>query len=170
MGVRDVLAQGELPLVPDRGRSDVSGEDLRHLLPPKVPTRRVLTLGTFDLLHHGHERLFARCKELGQLNIGVNSDDFVVEYKNVVPADDERTRIAKCSKFGRTWLHKGRHHTPELIKAIAPRYIVVGDDWLERDYLGQLGIDRDFTEYWQVSIVFVPYTRGVSSSELRRAT
>ena len=42
---------------------------------------RVLTIGTFDLLHPGHVALLERCVELGgdraHVSVGVNTDDFI---------------------------------------------------------------------------------------------
>ena len=38
---------------------------------------KVITYGTYDLLHHGHIRLLERAKELGDyLIVGVTADDF----------------------------------------------------------------------------------------------
>ena len=39
--------------------------------------KRVLTYGTYDLLHYGHLNLFKRCSELGdELIVGISSDEF----------------------------------------------------------------------------------------------
>lgn len=39
--------------------------------------RRVITYGTFDLLHYGHIELLRRAKELGEyLIVGLSSDEF----------------------------------------------------------------------------------------------
>ncbi|GFZ84512.1 adenylyltransferase/cytidyltransferase family protein [Nesterenkonia alkaliphila] len=46
--------------------------------------KRVLTYGTFDLLHWGHIRLLKRAKALGDyLIVGASTDDFAVEHKQV---------------------------------------------------------------------------------------
>ena len=42
---------------------------------------KVLTIGTFDLLHAGHLAMLERAAEIGELTVGVNSDGFVNEYK-----------------------------------------------------------------------------------------
>jgi len=58
----------------------------------------IITLGTFDLLHIGHLKLFKRCKKLSNEDnfiVGLNSDEFIQKYKGKRPimTFDERYRI-----------------------------------------------------------------------------
>lgn len=48
--------------------------------------KRILTYGTFDLLHYGHIRLLKRAKELGDyLIVAVSTDEFnEIKIKNLI--------------------------------------------------------------------------------------
>jgi glycerol-3-phosphate cytidylyltransferase len=53
----------------------------------------VMTYGTFDLFHHGHEKILKRASELGEiLIVGVSSDDFN-KSKGKDAYEDEQTRM-----------------------------------------------------------------------------
>lgn len=138
---------------------------------------RVLTLGTFDMFHAGHVNLLRRCRDLagllGNVTVGLNTDDFVERYKHRAPvigfADREAVLyacryvddvMANDQPGGSAW---------RLIESAAPDVIVVGDDWLDRDYLGQLGVEADDLDEREIRVMFVPYTKGISSSAIRAA-
>lgn len=126
-------------------------------------SRRVLTLGTFDIPHAGHAAFLRRCAEFGAVTVGVNSDRFVLEYRNALPiyTEDERIDlIAAMGDYG-VCLNDGPGHA--LIEKLDPDLLVVGSDWLRRDYLTQIGVERpDFP------ILFLPYTEGMSTTDIKR--
>ncbi len=129
--------------------------------------RSVLTLGTFDLLHYGHLNVLNRAKKLGSLTVGVNSDRFASSYK-ARPFLDEDTRcktIAALEFVDEVFLNDGPG--AELIREVLPDYLVVGNDWLDNNYLEQIQIGRKELCLLGVSIVFVPRTPGVSTTKLR---
>jgi len=45
----------------------------------------VYTGGTFDLFHAGHSRFLARCAQLGDVVVSLNTDEFIEEYKGKPP-------------------------------------------------------------------------------------
>lgn len=135
---------------------------------------RVITLGTFDLFHHGHIRLLQRCNRFagkgGMVTIGVNSDAFVTRYKGTPPVCPEQSRLASCLAYGFALLHRPEvQDTPEFIERARPNLIVIGSDWARKDYLGQLGITQDWLDSLDISLCYVPYTKGISSTFLRSA-
>lgn len=141
---------------------------------------RVLTLGTFDLFHSGHVNLLRRCGELaggeGLVYIGVNTDEFVTVYKGLTPTCPLESRLASCDAYGDASAHDGA--TQRWIEGIIddPQYqdwagqtmIVIGSDWASRDYLAQLNVSQSWLDLHDISVCYVPYTPGVSSTALRR--
>jgi len=59
--------------------------------------KRVITYGTFDLLHYGHINLFRRAKELGDyLIVGLSTDEFNKEKgKNCFFSYEERKNMLR---------------------------------------------------------------------------
>lgn len=139
---------------------------------------RVLSLGTFDTPHFGHFALFKRCKELAgkpeDVYIAVNSDEFVEKFKGKKPLMSQSERINAirntCSDVG--WVIQNNQEdkggVEHILRERRPRYIVIGNDYLNKDYLGQLGITMGLLQELDISIVFVPYTPGISSSMIRK--
>ena len=55
--------------------------------------KKVITYGTFDLLHYGHINLLKRAKELGDYLIVIVNSDYQVKLKGSVPFMSEKDRI-----------------------------------------------------------------------------
>ena len=129
---------------------------------------RVLTIGTFDLLHTGHRHIFARAAAYGELLVGVNSDRFVSRYKGRPTAEPEAVRMAKVERLddvADVYLNDGPGH--ELIDELRPDLLVVGSDWVDRDYLGQIGCTRAELERIGCDLLFVARLPGYSTTALR---
>jgi len=59
----------------------------------------VLTFGTFDTLHHGHDVLLSRAKELGdRLVVGIARDVHVLALKGHAPVQDQNERLASVRR------------------------------------------------------------------------
>lgn len=131
---------------------------------------RVLTIGTWDLLHHGHLRLLERAATYGQLTVGVNSDRFVRRYKRVNPVvshvhRSELLRALRCVEA--TVINDGCG--AEVIRTLKPDLLVVGSDWLGKDYPAQIGMTADELTKLGVAVLFLPRTPDVSTTQMRAA-
>jgi glycerol-3-phosphate cytidylyltransferase len=139
---------------------------------------RVMTVGTWDLLHEGHRNLFHRCRLLTRAGdwghdaeltdpvfVGVNTDDFVERYKGVRPHQPQELRALNAAKFGPVFYHDD-HMIADLVTH-RPQLLVVGSDWARKDYLAQIKVTQDELDELDVSVVYVPRTVGVSSTEER---
>lgn len=134
---------------------------------------RVITLGTFDLLHRGHFELFKKCRELGEyITVGLNTDEFVYEYKKKYPIMNYEERERAIMSL--PWIDQvlPNSQPDKTIKDILidtrANLIVVGSDWRKRDYLKQVGLNDEWLDDNDISLCYVPYTWEISSSEIKK--
>ena len=122
--------------------------------------KRVLTYGTYDLLHFGHINLLKRAKDLGDyLVVGISTDEFNdLKGKKSYFSYEKREYMLESVKYvdkiipENSWEQK-----IEDIKKYNKDIFVMGDDWKGKfDYL---------KEYCEV--VYLPRTEGVSTTEIK---
>lgn len=130
---------------------------------------RVLTLGTFDLLHAGHVRFLNQCSMLGAVTVGVNTDGFAATYKRtpVIPEDQRLEIISALRAVHDATLNDGPGI--DLITARRPNILAIGPDWFSKDYPAQIGMTADDIFRMNISLVYVSPARveGLSASEIR---
>lgn len=122
---------------------------------------KVITYGTYDLLHHGHIRLLERAKALGDyLIVGVTSDDYDKTRGKINAAQSLMKRIEAVRATGiaeEIIVEEYEGQKIDDIRRYGVDIFTVGSDWEGKfDYLN---------EYCKV--VYLPRTEGVSSSEIR---
>lgn len=127
----------------------------------------VLTIGTFDTPHLGHARLFKTCEQLGNLTVGINSDEFIEQYKGCRPLFTLKERAALVSRLGYKVLINTSAGA-ELIREVKPDILVIGSDWLRKDYLKQIDMTPDELDELGISLMYTPYTEGISSTDIKR--
>ncbi len=123
--------------------------------------KKVITYGTYDLLHHGHVALLKRAKALGDyLIVGVTADGFDKERGKLNVSQSLAERIENVRQLGiadQIIVEEYEGQKISDIQKYGVNIFTVGSDWVGKfDYL---------SEYCQV--VYLPRTRGISSTELR---
>lgn len=123
--------------------------------------KKVITYGTYDLLHHGHIRLLERAKQLGDyLIVGITSNDFDKQRGKINVKQSLMERVKAVKDTGLADEIVIEEYEGQKIDDICKYGIdifTVGSDWEGKfDYL---------KEYCQV--IYLPRTKGISSSELR---
>lgn len=142
---------------------------------------RVLTGGTFDLFHAGHVELLKKCRFLAgsssdranRVIVALNTDEFVEVYKGSRPIVGflDRWRVLAACRYVDTVEANLQSATESFMSTIAltrPDLIVVGSDWRTKDYLAQLGVTQDWLDFRGIYIVYVPYTQGISSTDIKQ--
>lgn len=130
----------------------------------------VYTGGTFDLFHSGHVAFLARCAELGDVTVALNTDEFIETYKGrrpVMPYRDRAAVLQACRHVTDVVPNRDGADSRTTIDRVGPDLIVVGSDWARRDYHTQMGFDQDWLDVRGIGLCFLPYTGGVSTTLLR---
>lgn len=131
----------------------------------------VLVIGVFDLFHRGHLEFLKRSAEFGdRMVVLINGDDMVSRYKRR-PIFDERDRLEiirslKC--VSEATISHGFDVKP-FVERFKPSVIVHGDDWPRESYLKQICMTEDDLLRLGVSLEFIPYYRGISTSQIIEA-
>jgi glycerol-3-phosphate cytidylyltransferase len=137
---------------------------------------RVVTIGTFDILHRGHLRLLQKCVQIAggvhHVTVGVNTDAFVEKYKGERPimSTTDRGILIGALRGVFSWrTHDG--NTLEFLSSFdkGPHFLVVGSDWAKKDYHAQIGVTKQQLEDLGFTLVYVDYTEDINSTGLRNA-
>ena len=123
--------------------------------------KRVLTYGTFDLLHIGHINILKRAKTFGDyLVVGLSTDNFnSIKNKTSYHSFLERKQLLESVRFvdlvipEENWDQK-----IEDIKKYHIDVFVMGDDWK-----GKFDFLSDYCE-----VVYLPRTEGISTTKIRQ--
>ncbi len=123
--------------------------------------KKVITYGTFDLFHYGHQRLLERAKALGDhLIVGVTAEDFDKARGKINVEQSLMERIESVRRTGladEIIVEEYEGQKIDDIQRYGVDVFAVGSDWV--------GIFDYLKEYCEV--VYLDRTQGVSSTELR---
>lgn len=124
--------------------------------------KKIITYGTFDLLHYGHVNLLERAKALGDyLVVVLSSDEFNWDQKNkkCYFSYEERKRLLEAIRYvdlvipENSWDQKIND-----VKEFKIDTFVMGDDWKGKfDFL---------SEYCEV--VYLPRTPEISTTQIKK--
>ena len=125
--------------------------------------RRVLTYGTYDLLHYGHIRLLKRAKELGDyLIVALSTDEFnATKGKKAYHDYETRKKMLEAIRYvdlvipEENWEQKIND-----IKEYKVDVVVMGSDWANSDRFEYL---RDYCE-----VVYLDRTEGISTTKIKK--
>lgn len=151
-------------------KSESNGSDLRicfehTLLQSKKGTtmKRVITYGTYDLLHYGHINLLRRAKALGDyLIVVLSSDEFNwnEKHKKTYFTYEQRKQLLESIRYvdlvipETNWQQKRTDVHEYHIDTF-----VMGDDWKGKfDFLREEGVE----------VVYLPRTPEISSSQMKK--
>ncbi len=122
----------------------------------------VLTYGTFDMFHIGHLNILKRAKKLGdRLIVGVSTDEFnkIKGKKTLIPYEDRKTIVEAIRYVDLVIPEHSWEQKIEDIKKYDIDILVMGDDWKGKfDHLAKY-----------CEVVYLPRTKGISSSYLKKA-
>lgn len=124
--------------------------------------KRVLTYGTFDLLHYGHIRLLKRAKALGDYLIVALSTDEFNELKGKKAYHDYNTRKKMLEAIRyvdlvipeSSWIQK-----KDDVRKYEVDIVAMGSDWKDSE---KFEILRDSCD-----VIYLERTEGISTSKIK---
>ena len=122
--------------------------------------KKVITYGTFDLLHVGHINLLRRAKELGDyLIVVLSTDEFNrVKHKEAYHSFENRKAILEAIRYvdevlpETCWEQKVSDVVNNQVDVF-----VMGDDWK-----GEFDFLKEYCE-----VVYLPRTEGISTTKIK---
>lgn len=123
--------------------------------------KRVITYGTFDVLHFGHINLLKRAKALGDyLIVALSGDEFnaIKNKKSYYTYEQRKTILEACRYVDLVIPENNWEQKIDDIKKYQADIFVMGDDWKGKfDYL------KDYCE-----VIYLPRTPDVSSTQTKK--
>ena len=124
--------------------------------------RRVITYGTFDLLHYGHINLLQRAKQLGDyLIVALSTDEFNLDQKQkkCYFTYEQRKELLEAIRY--VDLVIPEINWDQKVSDMHEYHVdvfVMGDDWKGKfDYLADEGVE----------VVYLPRTPEISNSQIK---
>ena len=122
---------------------------------------KVITYGTFDLLHYGHINLLKRAKALGDyLIVGVTSDSYDLERGKLNVQQSLLQRIDNVRETGfadEIIVEEFEGQKISDIQKMGINTFVIGSDWE-----GKFDFLKDYCE-----VVYLPRTDGISTTKIK---
>lgn len=120
----------------------------------------VITYGTYDLFHSGHEKFLKRAKKYGDyLIVGVSSDEFNAQKgkKSWDKFEIRKAKIKSLPYVDKVIKEKNWNQKETDIKKYQAKYFVIGDDWKgEFDNLNEI-----------CQVIYLPRTPNISSTLIK---
>ncbi|MCP0887934.1 glycerol-3-phosphate cytidylyltransferase [Ligilactobacillus sp. WILCCON 0076] len=122
--------------------------------------KKVLTYGTFDLLHRGHIRLLKRAAQLGDhLTVGVSTDEFnAIKGKKAYTSYEDRKYILEAIRYVDEVIPENNWNQKiDDVKKHNIDLFVMGDDWT-----GQFDFLKEYCE-----VKYLSRTKGISTTKIK---
>lgn len=123
-----------------------------------------------DLVHPGHLNIIKRARELGEVTVGLLTDKAIASYKRLpFMTFDQRKEVIENIKGVSKVIPQ---HTLDYVvnlQLLKPDYVIHGDDWKNGVQKQTRQKVIDTLKEWNGELIEIPYTEGISSTQLNSA-
>jgi len=128
-------------------------------------TKRIYAAMAADLLHPGHINIIAEAARLGELTIGLLTDEAIASYKRLpyLTYEQRRTVVERMRDVARVVPQHTLDYT-ENLRLLRPDVVVHGDDWRTGVQASVRAKVIETLREWGGELVELPYTAGISST------
>jgi len=134
--------------------------DVQYQKKPPLSYINLITFGTFDLFHIGHQNIFDKCaKYSDNIIVGLSTDEFTYTKKNIYPTDNFKKRednILNCKNVTKVFAEESMEKKNIYIKEYNSNILIMGDDW------------KDQFDWVDCSVIYFERTPNISSTLLRK--
>lgn len=123
-----------------------------------------------DLIHPGHLNILREAQKLGEVIVGLLTDEAIASYKRLphLTFQQRKEIVENLKNVSQVVAQESLDYTKNL-RIYKPHFVVHGNDWCE-------GVQRktrqrviEVLAEWGGRLVEVPYTQGISSTKLHQA-
>ena len=132
---------------------------------------KIYTGGTFDLFHRGHLEFLKSISQIGDVVVSLNSDEFIAQYKGRPPImsfEERKAVLEGCRFVSEVIENEGGADSKVSILKSGAKVVAIGSDWARRDYYAQMQFSQDWLDTNGIWLLYVPYTAGVSSTDVKQ--
>jgi len=129
--------------------------------------KKVYIAMSADIIHNGHINIINRASTLGQLTVGILTDEVIAGYKRfpLLPFENRKKIIENIKGVNSVIAQTSLDYEENLLE-LKPDFVVHGDDW-------KIGAQRrirdkviEVLSLWGGKLIEVEYTKGISISKL----
>lgn len=125
------------------------------------------TQGVYDMFHIGHLNIIKHAKEQCEyLIVGINSDNLVQNYKNKLPVinENDRMEIVRNIRDVDEVVLADTLDKEQMLRKLSFNAIFIGSDWQNDPRWIET---KNILRKYDVDVVFLPHTDGITSTILR---
>lgn len=115
------------------------------------------------------------CAKIGSVTVAINTDEFIAEYKGKPPVMSYSERSAVIADLRSVDLvipNWGDANCAAVVdeenQIESIDILAIGSDWARKDYYKQMGFTQDWLDERGISLLYIPYTAGISSTEIKK--
>jgi phosphoenolpyruvate phosphomutase len=133
-------------------------------------TKKVYVGMSADMIHPGHLNIISEASKLGAVIIGLLTDKAIASYKRLPTLKFEQRKIIIQSIKGVSEVIAQNELDYSVnLRKIKPDFVVHGDDWKKGVQAQTRQRVIDALKEWGGKLVEVPYTKGISSTQLNQS-
>ena len=122
-----------------------------------------------DLIHNGHINIIKKANELGEVTIGLLTDNAISKYKRVPFLTFEQRKIVAENIVGVKKVIKQESDDFEyIVRKLKPDFFVHGDDWKKGPQSKERKILIQTMKKWNGIVLEFKYTKNVSSTKIKK--
>lgn len=132
-----------------------------------IDRKKVYVGMSADIIHPGHLNIIHEAQKLGYMTVGVLTDAAISSYKRLPYLNyEQRSLIVKNLKGVEEVIPQSTLDYVPNLELLRPDFVVHGDDWKEGVQKETRQRVIDTISKWGGKVIDVPYTKGISSTQL----